>query len=461
MTVVLRERVKSVAVLAGVGALGISTFLLYWNFDRVKEASLKRSLSWLISRKGQMDVSIEGIKWSPGGGTYFLHGISLNRSAQQAGPHWSAYRLKIERAECTLDVWKWLRFVFWAKYDTGKGENEESSFLRNCSVQGLRGTIDRRHIRLTNTDGGKRDVEEMRRHASALPFDIQGLQVRDALVQVLSGDATGSRSKTDIDSRQQQNDDQDAFFRPFSVSILAAKFGRLRWDWLWVDVMSAESIVGIYDRSLFSLHDHQQNNQKADEKEKVNADNSSGLHLPAEGPKKWRHFKIDGLKVDQVSSGPAYPADPLNWLDRGAIDADIYFLLEDQDAHDKSYDLSTMRMRMDLSFRDLHATPPSSASLLSSTLVTPLAAYLNSTRPCIKVKADFETPLGKMRYGWSALDTGMADDIHRAVSAALTAKALAPKEGTRFGLWGLSRLLAWPFFPEIHSASSGSSDVWW
>lgn len=61
---------------------------------------------------------------------------------------------------------------------------------------------------------------------------IEKVEVKDLLLTVLSYDN----------------------FRPYNVSILTAKAPILRQRWLLYDMLSAESMVGVFDTSLFSLH---------------------------------------------------------------------------------------------------------------------------------------------------------------------------------------------------------------
>jgi distribution and morphology protein 31 len=47
---------------------------------------------------------------------------------------------------------------------------------------------------------------------------------------------------------------QPGGFRPFKVSIISAHAPRLRKQWLFYDLLCADSVLGVFDECLFSMH---------------------------------------------------------------------------------------------------------------------------------------------------------------------------------------------------------------
>lgn len=350
------------------GGVGCASVLAYWNARQLEEFVLTKACQH-TARKANFSLEADSVKYSKG--LIHLTNAKVKRDLAAAGP-WSAYDLSFERIEVGLSLRRWL---------LGSG------LVRTCSMHGIRGTIDRRHV----LPHAKDDIIQ---HVHRVAFSLEQTTVDDLLLTVLSPGG----------------------FRPYTVSILQARLPRLRSDWLLLDWMSADSVVGMLDKSLFSLHSQQQQSVAA--------------------ASRWRHFKIDSVRVDHVASGAR---GPLGWLDRGAIDGDTFFVIDED----------RLRLRSELIFRDLHATAPSpilDSSFVQQALVRPLISYLNETRPYIKVRAETTIPLSSFAHGWSVYDTGLADAFSASVTTALVERVNEGQSLRRFGLWGLGRLLE-VFFP--------------
>lgn len=158
---------------------------------------------------------------------------------------------------------------------------EGKGLARTCSLSGIRGTIDRTHLR---------PVSGWRYRSQSGDFDLEGLTVKDALLTVLQRD-----------------------FRPVTVSVLSAELPRLRKRWLMFDLLSARSAVGMFDRCLFSVHTPQ-----------IEVDGDANP-VRTTAYSKLRHLKIDGLNVDHFGAGST--SGPLGWLQRGTVDIDAFVQL--------------------------------------------------------------------------------------------------------------------------------------
>lgn len=259
-----------------------------------------------------------------------------------------------------------------------------SVFSRNlkfnsCSIEGVRGVIDRRHVKILESEP----------QPSKNTFCFENVAVRDILVTLQSPDG----------------------FRPFSISVLNASIPRLRSDWIFFDLMNAKSLVGMYDRCLYSLHEQQT---------KFGSDSS-----------KWRHFKIDGLRVDHCRIPTAHSGNIFDILEDGLIDLDFYFRVDDD----------SILMKSEVLLKDMQATLPKPSAIL----MTPLVSYINDNRPIIKVSSDtFQMPLAMFNNKWNLYDTGLANRLAGAISESFGKQIANEKmKGIkRVGLWNLYKFLS-------------------
>ena len=124
--------------------------------------------------------------------------------------NWAFWDLKVQSIDVTLSLWRWL---------DGKG------LIKECTVKGVRGTIDRTHIEWPH------DWKPFRRLPAFGDFEILNFVVEDLLVTL-------------------KNPGQ----RPYKISIFHGQAPLLRKQWLLYDLCCANSIVGVFDDSLFSVH---------------------------------------------------------------------------------------------------------------------------------------------------------------------------------------------------------------
>lgn len=127
---------------------------------------------------------------------------------------WMWFDLTLERVEVTLSLMRWM---------DGKG------LVQSADVKGVRGVVDRRHVRWT---GGTYDPKAARLKYTPGDFELEKFTLEDLLVTVY----------------------QPNGFRPYPVSIFSAQLDRFRKQWLFYDILCATSIVGAFDKCLFSVH---------------------------------------------------------------------------------------------------------------------------------------------------------------------------------------------------------------
>ena len=108
--------------------------------------------------------------------------------------------LKIQSVDITLSLLRWF---------------ESKGFLKECTLQGVRGNVDRRHLWWDS------DWKPTRRpYTRSSQYEIEKFNIHDLLVTISNSN-----------------------FRPFTFSIFHAEFPRLRRHWLLYDFLSADSVV--------------------------------------------------------------------------------------------------------------------------------------------------------------------------------------------------------------------------
>lgn len=207
---------------------------------------------------------------------------------------------------------------------------EGRGLAKTASLCGVRGTLDRSHLQASPGWWYK---------AQPGDFDLEGLSIRDMLINVISpGD-----------------------FRPFSVSVLSAEMPRLRKRFLMYDMLSVNAAVGMFDRCLFSVHTPQIEIQEDGKKRRT-------------GYSKMRHLKIDGLNVDHFNTGVS--SGPFSWLQRGTVDIDAFVQLPDshREPSEDGIGAAIDNIREHIILGILKESSSSEKSLLSELKIGPLVS---------------------------------------------------------------------------------------
>lgn len=235
-----------------------------------------RRLAVYLARSTGMQVAFgDAITPNWRTGRIVFRNVSM-RSLPESRGHYSLCDLVIEKMEVTLSMKRLLE---------GRG------LVVSCDASGVRGTIDCSDVHPDAYVGW--------RHASQPgDFDLENVTLRDVLVTILSPNA----------------------FRPYALSIISASLPRLRKRYILYDFLAADSVVGMLDGSLFSMHIPQ-------------------VVLPGSRQRRcfsMRHLKMHALNVDLFSSGSA--TGPLSWLTRGSVDLDVFVQLPSNYRHPSSDD---------------------------------------------------------------------------------------------------------------------------
>jgi distribution and morphology protein 31 len=109
---------------------------------------------------------------------------------------------------------------------------------------------------------------------------------------------------------------QPGDFRPFNLSIFEAQMPKLRRQWLFYDILSADRITGQVDGCLFSLHKPQSIGRTTGREREITAGRWKTLS----------RLRIDGINFDHIQN-QSHVHGPVSWILSGKFDvvADIKF----------------------------------------------------------------------------------------------------------------------------------------
>ncbi|KAH6579529.1 hypothetical protein BASA61_010162 [Batrachochytrium salamandrivorans] len=199
---------------------------------------------------------------------------------EEVDVNWTYWDLTVDRIDISLSLWRML---------DGRGP------IKDAKLKGVRGLADRRHISHDPNWVPSRRVPEFG------DFEMDSFVIEDLLITVCYPD-----------------------FRPFSFSIFDAELPLFRKQWLMYDMMCADSVVGMYDNCLFSVH------------------RSQSLDVFRDTPgnfSKVSHLKMSAVPIDHLKVGAT---GPFSWITRGTVDLDLHVLIprlsSDDDVFDQLFD---------------------------------------------------------------------------------------------------------------------------
>lgn len=358
--------------------------------------------------------------------------------------NYTQFDVTIDTVSVTLSLSKWMN---------GAG------IIKDVEVKGLRGVVDRRHVKWKRTDD-PRNYLNVHRPGD---FEIENFKLEDAMVTLY----------------------QPRGFRPFRLCIFNCELPRLRKHWLFYDLLSANNMSGSFDNSLFTIHPKQLENVSNHGFE------GSGKSSPW---KKVNRLRIDGVNIDHLNRGVT---GPLGWIESGNVDmmCDIMLPEDEQDLNvaqvlrdiKESWKTSASALAMSSSSanqrdRDSYDYPrPPPAKTLSSqrnpqniqqnkyvvldfrvqlnncraavplfttdlnyinnALIRPIVAYINSRETYIPINCQVVKNFDDFEGSWTLYDSRLMDDLSAGVYDAFAvnvmddeARALRMK---KVGFWSL------------------------
>ena len=332
--------------------------------------------------------------------------------------NYTQFDVSLDTVNVTLSFTKWFN---------SKG------LLRDVEIKGVRGVVDRTSV---HSGGDYVDPRTYKHIHHPGDFEIDSFKLEDVLVTV----------------------HQPHSFRPFSVSIFSCDLPRLRRQWLFYDFLSANTISGSFDESLFTIHPRQMHNH-------------TGPYFGNEGEasvwKKQSRLRIDGLSIDHLNRGVQ---GPFSWIHEGSVDivADLLFPADNDESiakvmsdfydrmeatvtssrrqqqpyiaalidnhgdgsftntsltHEASEDdkrFLIMDLRVHLN--DVRAAVPiftRDLSYVNNALIRPIVAYINSRRTFIPINCRVVKRASEFDGSWTIFDSGLMDDLSAEVCTSL------------------------------------------
>ncbi|KAL8723645.1 MAG: hypothetical protein Q9225_000088 [Loekoesia sp. 1 TL-2023] len=361
-------------------------------------------------------------------------------ATEDEGTNYTQFDLSLDTVNVTLSFIKWFN---------SKG------LLRDVEIKGVRGVIDRASVTYPSESVDPRTYKHEHNPGD---FEIDSFKLEDLLVTV----------------------QQPHSFRPFSVSIFSCDLPKLRRQWLFYDFLSANTMSGSFDESLFTIHPRQ-----------THGPIGSQLGGEPDHWKKHSRLRIDGLNIDHLNRGVE---GPFSWIREGNVDivADIMFPADSDESiakvmsdfydrmeatvtanrfplHDKqsttiSHDDSATSASVPVSIRstgseddkrflvmdlrvhlnDVRAAVPlfnKDLSYVNNALIRPIVAYINSRRTFIPVHCRVVKRASEFDGSWTIFDSGLMDDLSAETYEAFAKDVMDDQARMRrfqkVGLWSL------------------------
>lgn len=335
--------------------------------------------------------------------------------------------------------------------------------LQNVEIKHVRGVIDRTHVYWGDEYV---DPKSYRHEHNPGDFEIESFKIEDLLVTL----------------------HQPKDFRPFTISIYNADLPRLRKQWIMYDFLSANSMTGEFDHSLFTIHPRQ-----------THSTTGADMHdLGANEPwKKQSRIRMDGLNIDHLNRGVE---GPFGWIREGNVDviadimipddndqsvikvmSDVYDQIEAQFLGKKRHlqrlldsnaafgqtedpsevnpvsegrpaptdaapdsDRRYLVMDLRIHLNDVRAVVPlftKDLSYVNNALIRPIVAYINSRRTFIPIHCRVVKRVSDFDGSWTIYDSGLMDDLsaetYDAFSRDVTDEQARMRRFKKVGLWSL------------------------
>ncbi len=287
-----------------------------------------------------------------------------------------------------------------SKFVNGRG------ILDEVEVNGLRGIVDRTHVRWAKDDD-PRNYKNIHRQGD---FEISNFKMNDVLFTLA----------------------QPSGFRPFNVSIYSCDLPILRKNWLFYDFLNANNISGSYDESLFTIHKRQRINDFKDD----SADKNSPW-------KRVTRCRVDALNVDHLNTGLE---GPFGWITSGEVDmigdimvpedegvnmVEILSAITDslakearrakilkpesKETEESNTDVTKyFIMDLQIKLNNVKAAVPiftNDLSYVNNALVRPIVGYINSRKTYIPINCRIVKKLEDFDGSWTVYDSLLMDDM--------------------------------------------------
>ncbi|EGC42522.1 mitochondrial distribution and morphology protein [Histoplasma capsulatum var. duboisii H88] len=367
---------------------------------------------------------------------------------EEEDTNYTQFDVSINTVNVTLSFAKWFN---------GKG------LLRDVEVIGVRGIVDRTHVWWPE---GDLDPKSYRHEHNPGDFEIDSFKMQDLLVTIY----------------------QPNNFRPFSVSIFSCDLPQLRRQWLFYDFMSANTMSGSFDNSIFTIHPRQTHSYTG-----ALLGDGGEDHGEASPWKKHSRIRIDGLSIDHLNRGVE---GPFSWIHEGNVDivADIMFPADNDESlakvmsdfydrleaavtsnryqthpngsaphgaasqnegNGKSHTLPVSPGRgeddkrlvvtdLRIHLNNIRAVVPlftRDLSYVNNALIRPIVAYMNSKRTFIPIQCRLVKRVSDFDGSWTIYDSGLMTDLsaetYEAFAQGVMDEQARKRRFKKVGLWSL------------------------
>ncbi|KXN71359.1 mitochondrial distribution and morphology protein family 31/32 [Conidiobolus coronatus NRRL 28638] len=407
---------------------------------------IKARLGSILSQQIGMNVSFESAilpNWK--GGKITLNKVRVQYNVEnlpdlKPSPTATVWNLEIDKIDITLSLMRWL---------------DNKGLVQDFDMSGVRGTIDR--SRVEYPEDYQWSAEEFRNKRKGPGLEFESVHVKDLMITLL----------------------QPYGFRPYKVSIFNAQTNQLRTRWLFYDMISANSIVGMFDNCLFSIHRAQGFNDSC----------STDLSHQHETSFKRSQIRMDGVPIDHLNNGVS---GPFGWIKSGSVDfcfdlsiplqcdsnplkqlaSDLFNKLDellitqippDSDSAMSNIvskvlkelprppeidilkqGLQSVTIDASLRFRDIKSEVPlinDDITYTSQAVVRPVIAFMNAHKTSIPIHTKFKVDLDKFDGSWTQYDAELDATLSNKVGEEMMNLVYDEQERNRrlkrVGLWGL------------------------
>jgi distribution and morphology protein 31 len=358
----------------------LKNITVQYNVDTVKEMKQKE-----LKKKNRKQKIIGYL-------TFNKSKINTEEEEIEVDDNFTYYDLKIDEIDMFISPMKYFK---------------DKNIIKRCLVKGVRGDIDRRNI--YNDPNAIYDPAYERRKHHDREFAIKKLSIEDMSVNMLCKN-----------------------FRPYKIAIFNADLSKFRLRYIVHDILSANSIVGMLDSSLFSIYRPYHNAHRKS-------------HMNGIPDVRKSYLKINSLPIDFLNNGDP---GPFGWINKGTIDINTtmeipqVFKTKNEDIElDKTIPLTaTFDVKLDNLKASVPMKPPE-LSYMTSALIRPIVAYMNSNHTSIPLSFEFELPMDNLDGSWTLFDSEIASAFGTGMGTSIAELVKNERERNKaikhVGLWSL------------------------